>query len=155
VYCHDDDDIDDADDFGYQVEAMMINPHESPYDDEHVDVPDDLQEEIPGHYESNEIVNQLLEEIDSDAVNDLTEYDDTPVNNQTLLDDIFGIDSDDDSDVVTNVVDATDEPTVEVEPVAEPVLRTISQEGGIKGMSDLVLVSVMCCHVRTFLIRQY
>jgi Reverse transcriptase (RNA-dependent DNA polymerase) len=40
-----------------------------------------------------------------------------------LLDDIFGIDSDDDFDVVTNVVDATNEPTIEVEPVAEPVLR--------------------------------
>jgi hypothetical protein len=49
--------------------------------------------------------------------------DDTLVDNQALLDDIFGIDSDDDFDVVTNVVDATDQPTVEVEPVAEPVLR--------------------------------
>jgi hypothetical protein len=82
-------------------------------------VPDEVRDEIPGHYESNNIVDQLLEEIDSD----FTGYDDTPVNNQALLDDILGIDSDDDFDVVTNVVDATNEPTTEVEPVAEPVLR--------------------------------
>jgi hypothetical protein len=83
---------------------MMIHPHKLPYDDEHVaneiqngfDVPDELRDEIPGHYESNDILDQLLEEIDSDAVNDFTGYDDTPVNNQALLDDIFGIDSDDD-----------------------------------------------------------
>jgi hypothetical protein len=120
---YDDDDIDDTDDFGDHVEPEMIHPYELPYDDEHVaneiqsefDVPDELRDEILGHYESNDIVDQLLEEIDSDAVNDFTGYDDTPVDNQALLDDIFGIDSD--------VVDATDQPTVEVEPVAEPVLR--------------------------------
>jgi hypothetical protein len=56
-------------------------------------------------------------------------------------------------DVVTNVVDATDQPTVEVEPVAEPVLRRSARDHkpGRKGTSDLVLVSVMYCHVRTFL----
>jgi hypothetical protein len=128
---YDDDDIDDADDFGDHVEPMMIHSYELPYDDEHVaneiqselDVPDELRDEIPGHYESNSIVDQLLEEIDSDAVNDSTGYDDTPPNDQALLDDIFGIDSDDNFDIVTNVVDATNEPTIEVEPVAEPVLR--------------------------------
>jgi hypothetical protein len=48
-------------------------------------------------------------------------------------------------DVVTNVVDATDQPTVEVEPVAEPVLRRSARDHkpGRKGMSDLVLVSVI------------
>jgi hypothetical protein len=132
-----DDDIDDTDDFGDHVEPEMIHPYELPYDDEHVaneirsefDVPDELRDEIPGHYESNDIVDQLLEEIDSDAVNDFTGYDDTPVDNQALLDDIFGIDSDDDFDVVTNVVDTTDQPTVEVEPVAEPVLRRSDKPG--------------------------
>jgi hypothetical protein len=99
---YDDDDIDDADDFGDHVEPMMIHPYELPYDDEHganeiqseFDGPDELRDEIPGHYESNNIADQLLEEIDSDAVNDFT-----------------------------NVVDATNKPTIEVEPVAEPVLR--------------------------------
>jgi hypothetical protein len=67
-----DDDTDDADDFGDHVEPMMIHPYELPYDDEHVasetqsefDVPDEFRDEIPGHYESNNIVDQLLEEID-------------------------------------------------------------------------------------------
>jgi hypothetical protein len=31
---YDDDDIDDADDFGDHVEPMMIHPYELPYDDE-------------------------------------------------------------------------------------------------------------------------
>jgi hypothetical protein len=132
----DDDDIDNVDDFDNHAEPEMIHPYELPYDDEHVaneiqsefDVPDELRDEIPGHYESNDIVDQLLEEIDSDAVNDFTGYDDTPVNNQALLDDIFGTDSDDDFDVVTNVVDETDQPTVEVEPVAEPILRRSARD---------------------------
>jgi hypothetical protein len=33
---YDDDDIDDADDFGEHVEPMMIHPYELPYDDEHM-----------------------------------------------------------------------------------------------------------------------
>jgi hypothetical protein len=81
---HDDDDIDDADDFGDHVEPIMIHPYELPYDDEHVaneiqsefDVPDELRDEIPGHYESIDIVDQVLEEIDSDAVTDSAGYDD-------------------------------------------------------------------------------
>jgi hypothetical protein len=82
----------------------MIHTHELPEDDEHVanelqiefDVPEEEPDKIPGYYEPHDIVDQLLEEIDNDAYHDLTEYDDTPVNNQALLDDIFGIDSDDD-----------------------------------------------------------
>jgi hypothetical protein len=45
------------------------------------------------HYEHDDIADQLFEEIDNDADNDFAEYDDTPVDNQALLDDIFGIDS--------------------------------------------------------------
>ena len=128
---NDDDDYDndnDAHDMG--DEPAMIHPYDLPYDDEHVahdienefDVPDELREEIPGYYESDDIVDQLLEEIDNDADNDYTEYDDTPVNNQALLDDIFGIDSDEDDDV-HDVNDVTAESTVEVVPDVEPVLR--------------------------------
>ena len=93
------DDADYDDELENHADPVMIHPHELPDDDEHVanelqnefDVPDDVRDEIPGHYEPHDIVDQLLEEIDNDTNNehtlyDLTGYDDTPVNNQDLLD---------------------------------------------------------------------
>jgi hypothetical protein len=131
LYDDDDDDADYDDELGDQAEPVMIHPHELPDDDEHVanelqnefDVPDDVRDEIPGHYEPHDIVDQLLEEIDNDTNNDLTGYDDTPVNNQALLDDIFGIDSDDDVVVADDIVEVSVEAHVEIEPAVVPVLR--------------------------------
>jgi hypothetical protein len=109
----------------------MIHTHELPEGDEHVanelqiefDVPEEEPDKIPGCYEPHDIVDQLLEEIDNDAYNDFTEYDDTPVNNQALLDDIFGIDSDDDVVVADKIDEVIVEAHVEIEPAAVPVLR--------------------------------
>jgi hypothetical protein len=104
---YDDDDADSDNELEDHAEPVMIHPHDLPHDDEHVanglqnefNMPEQMRDEIPGHYENDDIVDQLLEEIDNDANNDATEYDDTPVSNQALLDDIFGTDSDDDIDV--------------------------------------------------------
>ena len=122
----------DTHDIVDNIEPAMIHPYELPYDNEDVehdlenefDVPDKIRDEIPGYYESDDIVDQLLEEIDNDTVNDFTEYDndDTPVNNQALLDDIFGIDSDDEVDV-HDVNNVTAESTADLVPNVEPVLR--------------------------------
>jgi hypothetical protein len=86
---------------------------------------DIVRGEIRRHYEPDDIADQLLEEIDDDAHNDVAEYDDTPVNNQALLDDIFGIDSDDDIDVVDDIAEVSVEPNVDIEPepAVVPVLR--------------------------------
>ena len=62
---YDDDDADYNDEFDDHAEPVMIHPHELPDDDEHVaneiqsefDVPDELRDEIPGHYETNDIVD--------------------------------------------------------------------------------------------------
>jgi hypothetical protein len=88
-YCDDNDAHDVVDD----IAPSMIHPYELPYDDEHVehdidnefDVPDEIRDEIPGYDESDDIVDQLLEEIDDDAANDFTEYDDIPLNNQACI----------------------------------------------------------------------
>jgi hypothetical protein len=128
---------DNDDDYDNEIidhaEPDMLHPHDLPYDDEHVDnelqyeldVPDEVPDEMHGHYENDDIIDQLLEEIDNDAVNDFTEYDDTPVNNQALLDDIFGVDSDDDIDVVNDIDEMNVEPDVDIEPepAVVPVLR--------------------------------
>ena len=128
-----DDDADYDDELENHADPVMIHPHELPDDDEHVanelqnefDVPEEVRDEIPGHYEHDDITDQLFEEIDNDADNDFTEYDDTPVNNQALLDDIFGIDSDDDIDVVVDIDAVNVEPNVDIEPepTVVPVLR--------------------------------
>jgi hypothetical protein len=130
---YDDDDADYDDDLEDHAEPVMIHPHELPDDDEHVayelqnefDVPDDVRDETPGHYEHDDIADQLFEEIDNDADNDFAEYDDTPVNNQALLDDIFGIDSDDDIDVVNDIDEVNVEPNIDIEPepAVVPVLH--------------------------------
>jgi hypothetical protein len=88
-------------------------------------VPDEVRDETPRHYEHDNIADQLFEEIDNDADNDFAEYDYTPVNNQALLDDIFGIDKDDDIDVVNDIDEVNDEPNVDIEPepAVVPVLR--------------------------------
>jgi Reverse transcriptase (RNA-dependent DNA polymerase) len=147
------------------IEPTMIQPYDLPYDDEHVaydlenefDVPDEMRDEIPGHYESDDIVNQLLEEIDNDADNDFTEYDDTPVNNQALLDDIFGIDSDDDIDIdIDNNDEMSVEPHVEIEPAVVPVLRR-SARNHQPGKWDKKYVGVNTFHrdmsLRTFVLN--
>jgi hypothetical protein len=100
------DDIDDINDTAMLNDALpnMIEPYNIPDAEERAEyeierefeIPDNIQDGILGDLEYTEIVDELIEEIDSDA-NYLFEYDDTPVDNQALLDDILGNDSDEES----------------------------------------------------------
>jgi hypothetical protein len=100
------DDSDYVDDLENDNEEHgMIYPHHLPHEEEHEAqelehefyVPDDIRDDTPGQHESVDNTDQLIEEIDSDA-NESVQYDNTPQNNQALLDDIFGTDSDEEID---------------------------------------------------------
>ena len=103
--------IDEEDDEFYDDSNInrpaMIEPNILLNDDEHVayeierefDEPDENMDENPEFYQNNDDVDEILDEINNDYDNDFAEYDDIAVNNQALLDDIFGVDSDvDDTD---------------------------------------------------------
>jgi hypothetical protein len=70
---YDDDDADYDDELEDHAEPVMIHPHELPDDDNHAAnelqnefaVPGEERDEVPGHYEPHDIVDQLLEEIDN------------------------------------------------------------------------------------------
>ena len=55
--------------------------------------PENRMDEDPRVVENNYIVDQMLNELDNNN-DEFIKYDDIPIDNQRLLDDIFGIDSD-------------------------------------------------------------
>ena len=61
--------------------------------EQQIDDPENRMDEDPRVVENNYIVDQILNELNNDH-DDFIEYDDIPIDNQNLLDDIFGIDSD-------------------------------------------------------------
>ena len=70
-----DDDADYDDELENHADPVMIHPHELPEDDEHVanelQIEFEVRDETPGHNEHDDIADQLFEEIDNDADNDL------------------------------------------------------------------------------------
>jgi Reverse transcriptase (RNA-dependent DNA polymerase) len=69
-------------------EALIDNEIEQKIDD-----PENRMDEDLRVVENNYIVDQILNELDNNN-DDFIEYDDIPIDNQNLLDDIFGTDSD-------------------------------------------------------------
>jgi hypothetical protein len=99
------------------VLSNIIEPYYIPDADEHVEyevkrefeMPDNVQDEVPGHVEYTDIVDELLVETDSGA-NDLFDCDDAQVRNQASLDDKLGNDCDE---------EIVEDQTIALAPVAQ------------------------------------
>ena len=84
----------------------MIEPYILHDNDEHVayeierefDEPENDEDANPGFIENDYAVDEILNNLDPNN-DDFAAYDDIPVDNQDLLDDIFGVDSDSEEDV--------------------------------------------------------
>lgn len=121
----------------------MIAPYDIPDEDEHNAYEIEREFEIAGEPNDDinnnaaiEVVEQILEELD-DGVNDLAEYDDIPVDNQALLDDIFGIDNEEDIEEQDNI-----EPPIVMQE-QEPALRRSARNHQIgKWTKKLVGLSI-------------
>jgi hypothetical protein len=98
-------------------DALIDNEIEQQIDD-----PENRMNEDPRVVENNYIVDQILNELDNS--NDELEYYDIPIDNQNLLDDIFGIDSDNEESENPDSQEADiQEPNVENNFDEAPILR--------------------------------